>query len=184
MRRQKGITIWFTGLSGAGKTTIALGVERRLKERGLYVERLDGDIVREILTADLGFTKEDRDTNIKRNVFVAGLLTRNDVITLCSFISPYREAREYARKQIERVGTFIEVFVNAPLSICEKRDVKGLYQKARRGEIKNFTGISAPYEIPLDYELELRTDIETVEASTARVIKYLEGKDYIYPLAD
>ena len=184
MGRQNGVTVWFTGLSGAGKTTIAFGVEKILKKRGFYVERLDGDIVRETLTADLGFTKEDRDTNIRRNVFVAGLLTRNDVITLCSFISPYRETRAYARKQIARVGAFIEVFVNSPLSVCEKRDVKGLYQKARRGEIRNFTGISAPYELPLDFELELKTDRETAEESITRVINYLEEKDYISPLAD
>jgi len=115
----RGVTVWFTGLSGAGKTTVAREVERILKERGLYVQRLDGDIVRESLTKDLGFSKEDREKNIERNTFVAKLLTKNDVITLCSFISPYRGIRDKARRQIEEVGGFIEVYVNAPLEICE-----------------------------------------------------------------
>jgi len=179
MREQKGITVWFTGLSGAGKTTVAKEIEKQLKEREIYVQRLDGDIVRKNLTSDLGFSKEDRDTNIKRNTFVAKLLTKNDVITLCSFISPYQETRDYARKEIEAEGSFIEVFVNAPLKICEERDVKGLYKQAREGKIDNFTGISDPYEEPEKPDLELRTDVETVSESAARVISYLEGKGFI-----
>jgi adenylylsulfate kinase len=178
-RAVRGVTVWFTGLSGAGKTTVAREVERILKERGLYVQRLDGDIVRGSLTKDLGFSKEDRKKNIERNTFVAKLLTKNDIITLCSFISPYCEIRDQARKQIEEVGGFIEVYVNAPLEICEKRDVKGLYRLAREGKIKNFTGISDPYEEPLNCNLELKTDLETIEESTARVIGYLENQGYI-----
>jgi len=176
MRRQKGVTVWFTGLSGAGKTTVAKEIERQLKQRGIYVQRLDGDIVRQHLTKDLGFSKEDRDENIMRNSFVAKLLTQNDIITLCSFISPYRETRQKAR---ELIGEFIEVYVNAPLEVCEERDVKGLYKKARAGEIENFTGISDPYEPPENPDIELRTDKETVEESARKVITYLEEKGYI-----
>lgn len=179
MQKQNGITVWFTGLSGAGKTTVALEVEKQLRQRGIYVQRLDGDIVREKLTKDLGFTKEDRNKNIERNTFVATLLTQNDIITLCSFISPYQRARNYARKEIEKIGGFIEVFVNAPLEVCEKRDVKGLYQQAREGKIDNFTGISDPYEEPQNPDLELRTDIEEVEESALKVIKHLENERYI-----
>lgn len=177
--KQKGITVWFTGLSGAGKTTVALEVEKQLKERGIYVQRLDGDIVREKLTKDLGFSKEDRNKNIKRNTFVASLLTKNDIITLCSFISPYRKTRAYARREIEEVGNFIEVFVCPPLEVCEERDVKGLYQQAREGEIDNFTGISDPYEEPENPDISLRTDKETVEESAHKIIDYLENNGFI-----
>ncbi len=182
--KQRGITVWFTGLSGAGKTTVALEVEKQLKERGIYVQRLDGDIVREKLTKDLGFTKEDRDKNIKRNTFVASLLTKNDIITLCSFISPYRKTRAYARREIEEVGSFIEVFVCPPLEVCEERDVKGLYQQAREGKIENFTGISDPYEDPEDPDIKLRTDKETVEESAHKIIDYLEVHDFIPEVED
>ena len=176
MRKQKGITVWFTGLSGAGKTTVAKEIERQLAAKGVYVQRLDGDIVREHLTKDLGFTKEDRDENITRNSFVAKLLTDNDIVTLCSFISPYQETRNEVR---EYIGDFIEVFVNAPLEVCEERDVKGLYQQAREGKIDNFTGISDPYQPPQDPEIELRTDKEEVTESAAKVIRYLEENNYI-----
>ena len=131
--QQPGVTVWFTGLSGAGKTTISQAVENQLKSYGYNVERLDGDVVRQNLTKGLGFSKEDRDENIRRVGFVAGLLTRNQVIVLVSVISPYRAIREEVRQQI---GNFVEVYVNAPLEICEQRDVKGLYKKARAGEIK------------------------------------------------
>jgi adenylyl-sulfate kinase len=179
VNEQKGITVWFTGLSGAGKTTVAKEIERQLKNRDLYVQRLDGDIVREHLTKDLGFSKEDRNKNIRRNTFVAGLLTQNDIVTLCSFISPYRKTRQYAKSEITEKGGFIEVFVNAPLEVCEKRDVKGLYQQAREGKIDNFTGISDPYQSPENPNIELRTDKETIEESAARVVDYLEEHQYI-----
>ena len=179
MKEQKGITVWFTGLSGAGKTTVAKEIERKLQDRDLYVQRLDGDIVREHLTKDLGFTKEDRNKNIKRNTFVAGLLTQNDIVTLCSFISPYRKTRQYAKDEITKKGGFIEVFVNAPLEVCEKRDVKGLYKQAREGKIDNFTGISDPYQEPENPDIELRTDKESVKESAEKVINYLEEYEYI-----
>ncbi|HIE37603.1 MAG TPA: adenylyl-sulfate kinase, partial [Anaerolineae bacterium] len=151
---QRGFTLWFTGLSGSGKTAIAKQVERELRRRGLKVERLDGDIVRQALTRDLGFTKEDRDKNIERVTFVAKLLTRNGVAVLCSFISPYRERRAKTRREI---GTFIEVYVECPLEVCAQRDVKGLYAKAFAGEIENFTGVSDPYEPPENPEIVCRT---------------------------
>lgn len=173
-KRAKGVTVWFTGLSGAGKTTVALEVEKQLKDRGYYIQRLDGDIVREKLTKDLGFTKEDRNKNIERNTFVAKILTDNDIITLCSFISPYQSARDYARSEINQVGEFVEVFVNPPLEVCEERDVKGLYKQAREGKIENFTGISDPYEEPKNPDIELRTDQESVQESAETVINYLE----------
>lgn len=149
-----GVTIWFTGLSGAGKTTIARRVEQILAERGTRVERLDGDVVRQSLTRDLGFSKEDRDKNIERVTFVAKLLTRNGVVVLTSFISPYGRMRDTARQEI---GDFLEVYVYAPLEELERRDVKGLYQKARAGIIPNFSGVNDPYEAPLDPELVIDT---------------------------
>ncbi len=173
---QKGVTVWFTGLSGAGKTTIAKGVAAELKKRGYKVERLDGDIIRQNLTKGLGFTKEDRDENIRRIGFVAQLLTRNNVIVLVSAISPYRRVREEVR---QRIGDFVEVFVNAPLEVCEKRDIKGLYKRARAGEIKNFTGIDDPYEPPINPEVECRTDRESIEESVAKVLQKLEELGYI-----
>ncbi len=176
MTDQKGITLWFTGLSGAGKTTVALELEKRLKEMGARVERLDGDLVREHLTRDLGFSKADRDENIRRVSYVAALLTRNDVITLCCFVSPYRQARVEARKLI---GSFAEIYVNAPLEVCEGRDVKGLYHKARAGEIAEFTGISDPYEPPEKPELELRTDLLAVDECVDKLLGYLTDKGCI-----
>ncbi len=175
-KRAKGVTVWFTGLSGAGKTTVALEVEKQLEEEGYYTQRLDGDIVREKLTKDLGFTKEDRNKNIERNTFVAKILTDNDVITLCSFISPYESARSYAREEISEVGEFVEVFVNTPLEVCEERDVKGLYKQAREGKIDNFTGISDPYEEPKNPDVELKTAKESVEESAEIVINHLKDK--------
>ena len=164
---QFGVTIWFTGLSGAGKSTISSELVKVLKDEGYKVELLDGDIIRTGLTRDLGFSRADRDENIHRIAFVSKLLTRNDVIVLVSAISPYREAREAAREQIG--SNFIEVFVNAPLKVCEQRDVKGLYEKARAGEIKGFTGIDDPYEPPANPEVECRTDLESVSESVAKV---------------
>jgi adenylylsulfate kinase len=171
-----GVTIWFTGLSGAGKTTIRMAVEETLRAQGHKVEVLDGDIVRENLTKGLGFSKADRDENIRRIGFVSHLLTRNGVIVLVSAISPYRDIRDEVRG---RIGDFVEVFVNAPLVVCEERDVKGLYKRARAGELKQFTGIDDPYEAPLSPEIECRTDLETLEASTEKVLNRLKELGYL-----
>ncbi len=173
---QKGFTLWFTGLSGAGKTALAKLVAQELLDRGLKVERLDGDIVRQSLTRDLGFSKEDRDKNIERVTFVAKLLTRNGVAVLCSFISPYRERRARSRQEI---GEFIEVFVDCPVEVCAERDVKGLYAKAFAGEIEKFTGVSDPYEAPENPEIVCYTAQETPEQSVAKIIAYLEKHGYL-----
>jgi adenylylsulfate kinase len=174
--KHRGVTVWFTGLSGAGKTTISDQVEEYLRDNQCKIERLDGDIVRENLTKGLTFSKEDRDINIRRIGFVAHLLTRNGVIVLVSAISPYRAVREEIKQQI---GDFVEVFVNAPLSECEKRDVKGLYKKARAGEIKQFTGIDDPYEAPENPDLECRTDLETLDESVNKVLQKLKDMGYL-----
>ncbi len=172
-----GYTLWFTGLSGSGKSAVAERVAIRLEDEfGESVERLDGDIVRQHLTSDLGFTKEDRDMNIERVSFVAKLLSRNGVAVLASFISPYRERRGKTR---DMVTNFIEVFVKCPVEVCEERDVKGLYEKARNGEIKNFTGISDPYEEPEEPEIVLETHKENIEESVQNVIDYLVKEGYI-----
>lgn len=173
---QQGFTLWLTGLSGAGKTTVAVALENILHQRGLLIERLDGDTVREGLTRDLGFSKEDRDKNIERVSFVAKLLSRNRVGVVASFISPYREARDKVRAQ---TTNFIEVFVDAPLMVCASRDVKGLYAKALAGELKGFTGVDDPYEAPENPEITLHTDQETVEQSAAKIIAYLEQHNLI-----
>ena len=169
-RGQIGVTLWFTGLSGAGKTTISQAVEKELRLLDYKVESLDDDVVRQNLTKGLGFSREDRDENIRRIGFVANLLTRNQVIVLVSAISPYREVRSEVR---DRIGDFVEVYVNAPLKVCEARDVKGLYKKARSGMIKNFTGIDDPYEPPINPEVECKTDSETLEQSVAKVLTQL-----------
>jgi adenylylsulfate kinase len=173
---QRGVTVWLTGLSGAGKTTISKALEEELRSRHPKVEILDGDIIRENLTKGLGFSKQDRDENIRRIGFVSHLLTRNGVVVLVSAISPYREIRLEVK---ERIGDFIEVFVNAPLNICEERDVKGLYKKARSGEIKNFTGIDDPYEPPTSPEVECRTDLETLEESVSKILAKLTELGYL-----
>jgi adenylyl-sulfate kinase len=178
---QKGVTVWFTGLSGAGKTALAVRLEKELRERGLRVERLDGDIVREGLTRDLGFSKEDRDKNIERVTFVAKLLTRNGVTVLCSFISPYRAVRAKTR---EEVGDFVEVYCYAPLETLIDRDVKGLYKKALAGEIENFTGVSDPYEPPENAEVTIDSSTETHEESLAKVLAKLEELGYVPAAAD
>ena len=169
---QRGLTVWFTGLSSAGKTTVSRAVYERLWARGYQVELLDGDEVRRHLCKDLGFSRQDRDENIRRIAFVAELLTRNGVIVLVSAISPYRAARDEAR---QRIGSFVEVFVNAPLAVCEQRDTKGLYRKARAGEIAGFTGIDDPYEPPVAPEVRCDTGEETVAESVAKVIRYLDA---------
>lgn len=176
MSEQKGFTLWFTGLSGAGKTTVTMALEKQLRARGVKVERLDGDTVRQSLTRDLGFSKEDRDKNIERVTFVAKLLSRNGVGVLTAFISPYRGTREMVRRE---TTNFIEVFVNAPLEVCAQRDVKGMYAKAFAGEIQNFTGVNDPYEEPLNPEIVLNTHEETLEESVAKCIAYLEKHGYV-----
>jgi adenylyl-sulfate kinase len=175
---QKGVTVWFTGMSGAGKTALAKPLEAELRRRGLKVERLDGDIVRQSLTRDLGFSKEDRDKNIERVTFVAKLLTRNGVATLCSFISPYRTVRANVRRE---VGDMVEVYCYAPLETLMERDVKGLYKKALAGEIENFTGISDPYEAPENPEVMIDSSQETIEESLAKVLGKLEELGYVPP---
>jgi adenylylsulfate kinase len=170
VNRERGAVIWFTGLSGSGKTTIAHQVEGKLLESGVPVEILDGDVVRENLSKGLGFSKEDRDVNIRRIAFVAHLLQRNGVFVITAAISPYRAIREEARAMIK---DFVEVYAEAPLEVCEQRDVKGLYAKARAGEIKGFTGIDDPYEPPPGPEVTCRTDRETVEESAQQVIDKL-----------
>lgn len=174
-QQQTGVTLWFTGLSGAGKTTISQAIEQKLREQGYGVEVLDGDVVRQNLTKGLGFSREDRDENIRRIGFVASLLTKHNVIVLVSAISPYREVRDQVR---QKIGNFVEIFVNAPLTVCENRDVKGLYKKARAGEIANFTGVSDPYEPPLNPEVECRTDLESLDESIGKVFSYLESIGY------
>ncbi|MGB3786680.1 MAG: adenylyl-sulfate kinase [Phormidesmis sp.] len=176
MSEQKGVTIWFTGLSGAGKTTINDALKLKLKERGVKFEVLDGDIVRTNLTKGLTFSKEDRDTNVRRIGFVCDLLTRNGVIVLVAAISPYRVIREEVR---EKIGDFMEVYVSAPVEVCEARDVKGLYAKARSGEIKQFTGISDPYEPPANPEVNCETHKETLDESVNKVIAKMEEMGYL-----
>ncbi|MBC6452961.1 MAG: adenylyl-sulfate kinase [Hormoscilla sp. SP5CHS1] len=174
--QQRGVTLWFTGLSGAGKTTISRAVAEALRSKRYPLEILDGDIIRQNLTKGLGFSKEDRDENIRRIGFVSHLLTRNGVIVLVSAISPYRQIRQEVR---EKVKDFVEVYVNAPLAVCEERDVKGLYKRARAGEIKAFTGISDPYEPPVNPEIECRTEKEELSESVAKVLHKLQELDYI-----
>lgn len=161
-----GLTVWFTGLSSAGKSTISGVVRDKLQALGYRVELLDGDVIRQHLNRDLGFSKEDRDENVRRIGFVADLLTRNGVIVLVAAISPYRSIREEVRR---RIGNFIEVFVHAPLEICEQRDLKGIYRRGRAGELRGVTGLDDPYEAPLRAELECRTDYETLTQSSTRV---------------
>jgi adenylylsulfate kinase len=168
--KHTGLTVWFTGLSGAGKTTISQQVGKNLIDRGYRVEYLDGDTVRQTLSKGLGFSKADRDENIRRIGFVANLLTRNNVVVLVSVISPYQEIRQEMR---DYIGDFWEVYVCAPLAICQQRDVKGLYHKAQTGEIVNFTGITAAYEPPVNPEIICYTEIETIEESVNKVLKSL-----------
>ncbi len=175
-QEQTGFTLWFTGLPCSGKSVVADRVAAILKDRGLRVERLDGDIVRRDLTRDLGFSKKDRDENIRRVTFVTKLLSRNGVAVLTSFISPYREMRDHARQE---ATNFLEVYAKCPVDVCMQRDVKGMYQKAIRGEIKEFTGVSDPYEEPLNPEIVLETDKETLEQSVEKVLAKLGELGYI-----
>ena len=173
-----GCTIWFTGLSGAGKSTLSEALAHRLKAAGRNVEILDGDIVRTHLSKGLGFSREDRDTNIKRIAFVCGLLTRHGVVCISAAISPYREAREWARQEI---GNFVEVYVKCPIEVCRERDVKGLYKLVDEGKITGFTGVDDPYEEPQHPDLVLETDTETIEESLGRIMAMLASLGYVEP---
>jgi adenylylsulfate kinase len=175
---QKGCVIWFTGLSGSGKSTLALEVENTLYQREHLTYVLDGDNIRHGLNKNLGFSPEDREENIRRIGEVAKLFADAGVIAMTAFISPYRADRDNARDLLDE-GRFVEVFVDCPLEVCETRDTKGLYKKARAGEIKEFTGISAPYEAPSHPELTVNTDSQTLEECTERVIAFLESKALI-----
>ncbi|OGP57992.1 MAG: adenylyl-sulfate kinase [Deltaproteobacteria bacterium RBG_13_61_14] len=172
----KGFTLWFTGLSGAGKTTLANRCEEIFLERGMKVEVLDGDVVRTNLSKGLGFSKEDRDTNIRRIGWVCHILTRNDVVAIGAAISPYQAIRDENRKMI---GRFVEVYCRCPIEVLKKRDPKGMYEKALRGEIKGFTGVDDPYEPPEKPEIVIESDKETVDQSVAKIIRTLELMGYI-----
>lgn len=177
LNHHEGCTVWFTGLSGAGKSTLANLIENELRSRGLRVEVLDGDVIRTHLSKGLGFSKADRDTNIRRIGWVCEVLTRNGVVAIAAAISPYREIRDEVRGKI---GRFVEVYVTAPIGVLAERDVKGLYKKALAGEIKNFTGVDDPYEPPLNPEVICHTDgSETPEESAAKVLRKLEELGYV-----
>ena len=180
---KKGFCLWFTGLSGAGKSTVSGAVHHALQERGITnVELLDGDEVRTHLTKGLGFSKEDRDTNVLRIGWVCQLLAKHGVPCMTAAISPYRDIRAQVRDMVEKSagkGTFIEVYVNASVEECARRDVKGLYAKAMKGEIPQFTGVSDPYEAPEAPEIELRTADETLEQSAGKVLSYLKAQGFI-----
>lgn len=172
----KGFTVWFTGLSGSGKSTLARKLEKELENIGFHVEVLDGDEVRLRLSKGLGFSKEDRDENIRRISYVAKIVTRCGAVAITCAISPYRETRDEARREIER---FVEVYVKCDLEECIRRDVKGLYKKALNGEIRNFTGVSDPYEEPINPEIVVETQRETEEESINKVITCLTELGYI-----
>ncbi|HEY7926264.1 MAG TPA: adenylyl-sulfate kinase [Candidatus Dormibacteraeota bacterium] len=180
---EQGLTVWFTGLSGAGKSTLAEAVARHIREQDRPVEILDGDEVRRSLSAGLGFSKEDRDTNIRRLGFVADLLTRNGVVVLVAAISPYRAVRDEVRA---RVGRFLEVYVHCPLDELVRRDVKGLYRRALAGEIGNFTGVSDPYEEPVSPDVRVETGTETVDDAVVAVLRAIDSAlladDLVTPL--
>jgi adenylylsulfate kinase len=176
---RNGFTLWFTGLSGAGKTTIAELVRPELERRGLLVEWLDGDEVRQHMSKGLGFSKEDRDTNIERIGWVASRLTRHGAAVIVSAISPYREVRQKARDMVEQHGTFVEVFVDASVEECARRDVKGLYEKAFKGEIKGFTGVDDPYEEPSNPDVRIDTEQHEPEESAQLILQHLEERGLI-----
>jgi adenylylsulfate kinase len=177
---KKGFTLWFTGLSGSGKSTISERVALKIERLGIPCEVLDGDIVRTHLSKGLGFSKEDRDENIKRVGFVCHLLTRNGIAAVASVISPYREARNHNRTLI---GNFVEVYTRCPVEVCSQRDLKGLYRKAQAGEIKGFTGVDDPYEPPLYPEVICDTDKETIDESVDKVLAKLKELDYLSSVA-
>lgn len=173
---RKGFAIWFTGLPSSGKTTLACLLQKKIQDLGFQVEHLDGDEVRQKLTKDLGFSKEDRDENIRRIAYVAKLLTRVGAVPIISAISPYRSLRDYARKEI---GNFVEVYVHCPVEVCIQRDVKGLYKKALKGEIAQFTGISDPYEPPLSPEIMVDTSQATADGCIEAILRKLEELGYV-----
>jgi sulfate adenylyltransferase len=180
-RNRQGFCVWFTGLSGAGKSTVAEALVSMLLERGRQSTLLDGDVVRTHLSRGLGFSREDRDTNILRIGFVAGEVVRHNGVAICAAISPFRAARDAVRRMVEEVGEdrFVEVFVDTPIEVCEQRDAKGMYAKARRGEIKGFTGVDDPYESPIRPEVVLDTTSEPPDACAQRIIAHLEGRGFI-----
>ncbi len=173
-----GVCVWFTGLSGAGKSVTARALTELLNKRGREVTLLDGDVVRAHLSKGLGFSKVDRDANILRIGFVASEVVRHGGIAVCAAISPYRATRGEALRMVG-ADRFVEVFVNTPLGVCEQRDVKGLYSMARRGEIKNFTGINDPYEPPMNPSIELETEVLSIEENAQRIMEYLEGQGFV-----
>jgi adenylyl-sulfate kinase len=176
----KGFTLWFTGLSGAGKSTLSTPVAERLRQLGHRVEILDGDVVRTNLSKGLTFSKEDRDVNIRRIGFVSNLLSRNGVVAITAAISPYRDVRDEVRQMITNDGAgFVEVFVKCPIEVLAERDVKGLYKKALAGEIKNFTGVSDPYEEPLNPEVVIDSSLEKVEDSVEKILARLRELRYL-----
>lgn len=175
----KGFTVWFTGLPCSGKSTIADAIAQELRERGIKAERLDPDVIRKHLWRELGYSKEDRDENIKRATYLAHLLAKNGIAVLTSFISPYRELRDHARKEL---GDFVEVYVKCPVEVCIQRDARGMYKKALAGEIQNFTGISDPYEEPLNPEVVIESDKEPLDESVAKVTAKLRELGYISQL--
>lgn len=180
MSDHQGFTLWFTGLSGSGKSTLSEALAREFRERGYKYEVLDGDEVRTNLSKGLGFSKEDRDTNIRRIGYVARLLARNGAIAMTAAISPYADIRDEIREATERDGAkFIEIYTECPIPVLAERDVKGLYKKALAGEIKNFTGVSDPYEAPEKPEVHIHTDVESMDESYEKIIKYLEDNDLI-----
>jgi adenylylsulfate kinase len=172
----RGVTIWLTGYSGAGKTTIANHLHKKLRERSIVAETIDGDTIRQKLCKDLGYSREDRCTNIARIGFVAELLSRHGIWVIVAAISPYRDARADVRRSIDQ---FVEVYVRCPIKECERRDIKGLYRRARAGEIKSFTGISDPYEEPIAPEIVCDTEKETIEESIGRIISGLQHLHYL-----
>jgi adenylylsulfate kinase len=173
MNDHSGLTVWFTGLSSAGKTTLSHAVCRQLRTAGYKVELLDGDVLRQNLSKDLGYSKQDRDENVRRIGFVAEVLSRNGVIAIVAAISPYRAIRDELKT---RIANFVEIYVNAPLAVCEQRDTKGLYRKAHAGEISNLTGVNDPYEPPLHPDLECRTDQETIADCVAKILRHIESR--------
>lgn len=176
MKERQGFVLWFTGLSGSGKSTLARYLEPVLEQRGCKVEVLDGDEVRENLSKGLGFSKEDRDTNIRRIGYVANLLARNGVCAITAAISPYAAVRDEVRS---KATNFVEIYVECPIDALEERDTKGLYKKAKAGIIKNFTGISDPYEAPTKPEITVHTEKESIEASAERILAYLKQRGLI-----